>query len=125
MNTPAVLLASIAISWLAVPSEGQRECEDDGAVKNNGQVINLCATMVGGVYLGRMTRQPTLLYFEPAFADHIFNAVIYGEDRAKFGAPEKRFLGKMTCVKGVLNVTGDRAEMVLTEPGQIREEKEW
>src|SRR5262249_15561113 len=83
------LILSIAIGSLAVPGMAQlASCDDDDAQRFADREINLCATMVGGVYLERATRRPTLLYFEPAFADHIFAAVIYGEDREKFGMPE-------------------------------------
>jgi hypothetical protein len=123
MNMPGVLLVSVAVSWLAAPAAAQRECDDDWAQKYDGRQVNVCARMVGGVYLSRSHRQPTLLYLDRAFDKHIFSAVIYGQDRAKFGEPEKAFLGKMTCVKGVLTVSGDRAEIVVTEPGQLSLDK--
>lgn len=123
MNISAALSALITVSWLAIPADRQRDCDDDWAEKYNGQIVNVCSRMVGGVHLSRIHRQPTLLYFERAFDNHIFAAIIYGENRAKFGEPEKVFLNKMTCVKGVLTVSGDRAEIVLTEADQLIEDR--
>ena len=123
MNISTAVSTLIAVTWLTAPAGRHRDCNDDWAEKYNGQIVNVCSRMVGGVHLSRIHRQPTLLYFERAFENHIFAAVIYGENREKFGEPEQTFLNKMTCVKGVLKVSGDRAEIVVTEPSQLIEDK--
>jgi hypothetical protein len=43
----------------------------------------------------------------------VFTAVVYGENRAKFGTPETSLRGKRTCVTGKISDYHGKAEIVL------------
>jgi hypothetical protein len=46
--------------------------------------------------------------------------VIFGDDRAKFGTPEKDYREKSVCVTGKIENYNGKPEIVVTEPGQIK-----
>ena len=51
---------------------------------------------------------------------HALTAVIYGDDRAKFGdAPETALDGQRICVTGFVSFFRNRPEMILTHPSQV------
>jgi len=49
----------------------------------------------------------------------IFTAVVYGDNRPKFGTPEASLLGKRICVTGQISDYQGKAEIVLTDPSQL------
>jgi hypothetical protein len=61
--------------------------------------------------------QPTLLDLGEPHPNAIFTAVIYGENRAKFGTPETSLRGKRICVTGQISDYQGKPEIVLTFPG--------
>jgi hypothetical protein len=65
---------------------------------------------------------------EPSFADiprsrsfphQPFTIVIWGDDRAKFGAPEVTYANKRVCVTGTIEDYRGKPEIVATSPDQI------
>jgi len=51
---------------------------------------------------------------------HALTAVIYGDDRAKFGgAPEASLEGQRICVTGFVSFFRHRPEMILSNPRQV------
>ena len=65
-------------------------------------------------------RKPTFLNFDHKYPDHTFTVVIFGEDRAKFGTPEKDYLDKDICVTGKIEDYNGKPQIVISEPGQIK-----
>ena len=53
------------------------------------------------------------------YPNAIFTAVIYGNNRQKFGSPETSLRGKRICVKGQISDYNGKPEIVLTEPSQL------
>jgi|SRR6516162_5213822 hypothetical protein len=49
----------------------------------------------------------------------IFTAVIYRDNRPKFGAPETSLRGKQICVTGEISDYYAKPEIVLTDPSQL------
>jgi len=64
-------------------------------------------------------RQPTLFDLGKAYPNAVFTAVVYGEDRAKFGTPETSLRGKRICVTGKISDYRRKAEIFLTDPSQV------
>jgi len=58
--------------------------------------------------------QPTLLDCGKPCLNATFTAVIYGENRAKFGTPEASLVGKRICVTGQISDYQWKPEIVLT-----------
>jgi hypothetical protein len=51
---------------------------------------------------------------------HTFTAVIFGENRAKFGTPEKDYLDREICITGKIEDYNGKPEIIVTEPQQIK-----
>jgi DNA/RNA endonuclease YhcR with UshA esterase domain len=56
-----------------------------------------------------------------AYPAQILTAVIFGDDRAKFGEPEKTLQGKRICVTGTIRVYRGAAEVILNDPDQLKQ----
>ena len=57
--------------------------------------------------------------FAKPYPDQVFTAVIFGADRAKFGAPETSLRGKRVCVTGKIQQLHDLPEIILSDPKQL------
>jgi hypothetical protein len=72
-------------------------------------------------YAARSRSHPTFLNLGKAYPAQIFTAVIFGDDRAKFGEPEKTLDGKRIWVRGTIRLYWGSAEMILNDPDQLKE----
>lgn len=63
--------------------------------------------------------QPTFLDLDKPYPNAPFTAVIFGDDRPKFGTPETSLRGKRICVTGQISDYHGRPEIVLTDPRQL------
>jgi len=61
----------------------------------------------------------TLVSPEQPSANQALTAVIFGDDRAKFGTPEMALQGQRICVTGFVSFFRHRPEMILTHPTQV------
>ncbi len=85
-----------------------------------GQTAEICGKVVGTRYLDSSEKRPTFLNFDNPYPNHTFTAVIFGDDRAKFGKPEETYLQKSVCVSGKIEDYRGKPQVVLTDPKQIR-----
>ena len=69
--------------------------------------------MASSEYEANAEAQPTLLDLGKAYPNAIFTAVVYGENRAKFGTPETGLRGKHICVTGQISDYQGKPEIVL------------
>jgi micrococcal nuclease len=86
-----------------------------------GQDATVCGKVADTRYL-ESGRSPTFLNFDDKYPNHTFTVVIFGENRAKFGTPEKDYLDKNICVTGKIEDFNGKPEIVVTEPQQIKPE---
>jgi hypothetical protein len=70
-------------------------------------------------YEANVQSQPTLLDLGKAYPNAVFTAVVYRENRAKFGTPETSLRGKRICVTGKISDYEGKPEIVLTDPSQL------
>lgn len=84
-----------------------------------GQTGTVCGKVADTRYL-ESGRQPTFLNFDKRYPEHTFTAVIFGENRAKFGTPEKDYLDKDICVSGKIEEFNGKPQIVVTEKSQIK-----
>jgi len=86
------------------------------------QTATVCGKVVGTRFLDQSATKFTFLNFDKAYPDSPFTAVIPGENRAKFGEPEKTYLEKAICVTGKIVEYNKKPEIVLTDPSQVKVE---
>jgi hypothetical protein len=84
-----------------------------------GETAMVCGVVASAEYEANEQNQPTLLDLGKPHPNAIFTAVIYGENRTKFGAPETSLLGKRICVTGQISDYQGKPEIVLTDPSQL------
>jgi hypothetical protein len=63
--------------------------------------------------------QPTFLDLRNPYPNAAFTAVIFGDDRPKFGSPEASLRGKRVCVTGQIRDYRRKPEIVLGDPGPL------
>ncbi len=107
------------------PSNGGQSINPKDAVRYDGKVVTVCGVVSSARYLAESTgransHNPTFLNFGGKFPNHDFTAVIFEDNREKFGEPEKSCLNKNVCVTGKIRIFQEKPEIVLTEPGQLR-----
>jgi hypothetical protein len=85
-----VISAALAVDKLT-PAEAKQQI---------GETATVCGIVASGRYSGRARGRPTFLDVDNAYPRQIFTVVIWGENRAKFGAPERELRNKRVCVTG-------------------------
>lgn len=116
MKVSAILLAvSCACTWAAADNITASQAKD-----HIGETATVCGKVAGTRYLESSNRQPTFLNFDKPYPDHPFVAIIFGENRSKFGKPEQDYLQKDVCVTGkIINYAG-KPEIELSDPKQLK-----
>lgn len=84
-----------------------------------GQVATVCGKVMSSHYAYRSRGRPTFLDLDRPYPNQLFVVVIWGEDRAKFGRPEERYLDKGICVTGLIRLYRGVPETIARTPSQI------
>ena len=85
-----------------------------------GEKGTVCGTVEGSYYDRSLRGRPTFLNLDGRYPRQPFTVVIWGENRAAFGAPERRYPGREICVYGTIGVYRGTPQIVVRRPGQIR-----
>jgi len=118
MNPARLLTASAAIG-LWVTSAGAAELRPEDAVGHIGETATVCGVVASAKFEANAKSQPTLLDLGKSYPHPVFSAVVYGDNRPKFGSPEISLRGKRICVTGQISDYRGKAEIVLTDPSQL------
>ena len=88
-----------------------------------GHTARVCGVVAWATYEVNFRAHPTFVTMvdpDQPNALHALTAVIFGDDRAKFGgAPEASLEGQRICVTGFVSFFRQRPEMILTHPSQV------
>lgn len=115
-------LAALASAGVAVPAAapaGAADLTSQQAISYVGRSATVCGTVVSASHSVKTRRQPTFLNLDAPYPQQVFTIVVWGSDRAKFGAPEVQYMGRRLCVTGTIQVHRGKAEIVATAPGQL------
>src|SRR5262245_10213521 len=86
-----------------------------------GKQATVCGVVASANFATRSKRQPTSLNLDEPYPRHIFTAVIWIEDRPKFGTPET-LKGRRVCVSGLVESYQGVPQIVLWDADQLRPE---
>jgi DNA/RNA endonuclease YhcR with UshA esterase domain len=114
----AFALASAVLGILATPASPATVSPNDAA-GHVGESATVCGTVTSAKFAANSRSQPTFLDLGNPYPNAAFTAVIFGDDRPKFGSPEVSLRGKRVCVTGQIRDYRGKPEIVLTEPGQL------
>jgi hypothetical protein len=92
---PAMLLAASAVVGLWVTSASAADLRPEDAVRHIGETATVCGLVASAMVEANVQDQPTLLDLGEPSPHAIFTAVIYGDNRSKFGTPENSITALM------------------------------
>ena len=88
-----------------------------------GETQTVCGKVVSTRFASGSKGQPTFLNLDEPYPNEIFTILIWGDDRARFGAPETGYRDGNVCVTGKITSYRGTPEIVATEPSQIIAQK--
>lgn len=109
-------------SALDVSDAPGRSITSTDAKNHIGQRLTVCGVVMSASYAARSSGTPTFLYLDEQYRRHIFMAVIWGEDRRKFGTPEISLKEKRVCISGLIEKYQGVPQIVLRKTSQLVEE---
>jgi hypothetical protein len=88
-----------------------------------GETRTVCGNVVSTHFASRSKGEPTFLNLDEPHPKEVFTILIWGSNRAKFGAPETKYANARVCVTGTITSHREKPEIIATEPGQIVRQK--
>jgi hypothetical protein len=89
------------------------------AASHIGESATICGVVASAKFAAGSRSQPTFVDLDRPYPNAVFTAVIFGDDRPKFGAPERSLQGKRVCVTGQIRDYRGRSEIILSDPRQM------
>jgi DNA/RNA endonuclease YhcR with UshA esterase domain len=119
--SPTRLLVAWAVYGLWDFSALAAPLNPEDAARHIGEIATVCGVVASAEYEANEQSQPTLLDLGKPHPNAVFTAVIYGDNRQKFGTPETSLRGKLICVTGQISEYHGKPEIVLSDPSQLTE----
>jgi hypothetical protein len=116
---PFAALVACAVVHVATPAVADNMLTPDQAPLHIGETATVCGVVASTRYAAGTKGQPTFLNFDLPYPRQLFSVVIWGSDRPKFGTPDTTLMGKRTCVTGIIQSFGGKAEIIATDPRQL------
>jgi len=127
MTRKKLLLSLIAVVATGILAQAQTTATKTltaaQAKDHIGERATVCGQVASTRYAARSRGRPTFLNLDKPYPNQIFTVVIWGEDRAKFGEPEEKYRDKRICVTGLIRSYRGVAEIIASEPKQIRDDE--
>ena len=111
------VLASCAVTWAA---ESLSPAE---AIRHVGATMTVCGPVASARYAAHAKGQPTFLNLGKPFPDQELTALIWGRQRGAFSYLPESLAGQTICVHGVISTYQGKAQIVVSQPSQIRRER--
>jgi DNA/RNA endonuclease YhcR with UshA esterase domain len=93
------------------------------AKEHIGEQATVCGKVASTRYAVTTRGKPTFLNLDKPYPNQIFTALIWGENREKFGTPEEQFRDKQVCVTGKVTQYRGAPEIVVSDPRSIEIQK--
>jgi hypothetical protein len=115
----AWLIGFLALVFV-IPANAQKKLTTSEAKEHYGDTATVCGAVVSTRFADSTKGQPTFLNLDKPYPNQVFTIVIWGNNRSKFGTPEKDYNGKRICVTGKITAYAGLPEIVADEPKQIK-----
>jgi DNA/RNA endonuclease YhcR with UshA esterase domain len=113
-NKIALFICAITIPILSAEYTAQM------AQNHIGEKATVCGVVASTNYASSSNGEPTFLNLGEAYPDHVFTAVIWGENRERFDEPEVKYRGKNVCVTGKIKSYRGVAQIILYSEKQVK-----
>ena len=108
------------LTLIVTSTASAQKLQPSEAKAHVGETATVCGIVASSRYAASTKGQPTFLNLDKPYPNHVFTVLIWGESRSKFGTPETEFKDKRVCVTGQITVYRGTAEIVASEPDQIK-----
>jgi hypothetical protein len=125
MKSPRSLITACFLFFLfAFNTAAQTNKINAAEAKDHvGETQTVCGKVASAHFAAKSNGQPTFLNLDEPYPKEVFTILIWGSDRAKFGAPETKYKDARVCVTGKITSYRGKPEVIATEPRQIVQEK--
>lgn len=114
-----IIASLLLLSLLSTLSFAAASISASEAKNHAGENATVCGQVASTHYAATSKGQPTFLNIDQPYPNQIFTILIWGSDRAKFGAPEATYRGKRVCVTGLVEMYKNAPEVTAHRPNQI------
>ena len=112
------ILVSIVMVMLGPLAAQATTLQPVDAARHVGEQATVCGIVASTHYAGRSRGQPTFLDFGHPYPHQDLAAVVWGDDRDKFGALTE-LAGQRACVSGTITLYRGAPQIVLHEPAAL------
>jgi Protein of unknown function (DUF3761) len=117
---PLVAIFAVCLLGASATLLGQTNTLTTGESKDHiGDQATVCGKVASTRYAATTRGRPTFLNLDKPYPNQAFTVLIWGENRAKFGAPENTYRDKTICVTGKITEYRGAPEMVISDPAQL------
>ena len=116
LTTPALSTSPVS------PVYSGDELSWEDAIDHVGEIVTICGPVAGTYWASSSNGKPTFINVGRDYpAPDRFVVLIWDDYRSTFSQPpEEYFLGKMICVTGLIREYDGCAEVVISDPEQIK-----
>lgn len=124
------VVLSILVAAVATPGAGSAETSSSASCRGAiswsaarsavGRIATVKGPVVDAYYARSSNGSPTFLNLGRAYpSSSRFTVVIWSENRARFGTPERRYRGRTICVRGRVSTYQGAPQIAAVSPSQI------
>lgn len=117
---PVVVLLLFVFCALSALSAQTNRISAAQAASHIGEPAVVCGSVASAKFAFRSRGTPTFINLDEPYPNEVFTALIWGEDRPKFGRPEDTLYGKRICVSGIIGSYRGTPEIIVRTTNQIR-----
>jgi hypothetical protein len=115
----ALSLAVVLVGCCSI-SFAQRTISASEAGNHLGEYEKVCGQVASTRFAYRSRGAPTFINLDRPYPYQLFTALIWAEDRSKFGSPEDTLANKRICVSGTIQSYRGVPEIILRDPSQLQ-----
>lgn len=117
---PRILAIFVGTVLWAMLGHAQSLISAAEAKNHLGEKGTVCGRVASTHYAVRSRGNPTFINLDKPYPSQIFTVLIWGNDRPKFGDPERSYRDKHICVTGKITDYKGIPEIIAYEPSQIK-----
>ena len=117
--TKEVFFALVVVLFTVHCALGQKAISSAQARSHVGENSRVCGQVASTHFAYRSRGAPTFINLDETYPNQVFTALIWAEDRSKFGSPEKRYESRHICVTGLIQLFRGIPEIIVRYPSQV------